>query len=83
MFLLIKNDKFIQKNFSEIEKPHKLQVTLVSFGYKYGLPLNADVILDVRFLPNPFFDPFLKPLSGNDPEVKRFFIKWNPLNKRS
>ena len=68
-------NEFIQKNFSGIEKPHKLQVTLVSFGYKYGLPLNADVILDVRFLPNPFFDPFLKPLSGNDPEVKRFFMK--------
>jgi len=68
-------NEFIQKNFSETVKPHKLQVTLVSFGYKYGLPLNAAVILDVRFLPNPFFDPFLKPLSGNDPEVSNFFIE--------
>ena len=47
-------NEFIQKNFSETVKPHKLQVTLVSFGYKYGLPLNAAVILDVRFLISSF-----------------------------
>ncbi len=47
-------------------------VSLVSFGYKYGLPTDADLVFDVRFLPNPHFVPRLRPLTGIDPKVRRY-----------
>jgi UPF0042 nucleotide-binding protein len=48
-----------------------LQVALVSFGFKHGLPLDADIVMDVRFLPNPHWDPNLRPLTGLDEPVRR------------
>jgi UPF0042 nucleotide-binding protein len=51
-----------------------LGVTLLSFGFKHGLPAEADVVLDVRFLPNPFFVPQLSALSGEDESVARFVL---------
>jgi len=50
----------------------KLAVTLVSFGFKHGLPLEFNLVFDVRFLPNPFFEPALTHLDGRDPEVAKF-----------
>jgi UPF0042 nucleotide-binding protein len=47
----------------------QLRATVLSFGYKYGLPLDADLVVDVRFLPNPHWIPELRPLTGLDPEV--------------
>lgn len=47
----------------------KLSVNVVSFGYKYGIPLEADLVFDVRFLPNPFYVPELKQKTGMDQEV--------------
>ena len=44
----------------------------MSFGYKYGVPSEADLVFDARFLPNPNFVPSLKPLTGNDPPVVRY-----------
>jgi RNase adapter protein RapZ len=52
----------------------KLGVTVVSFGYRFGIPTHADLVLDVRFLPNPFFIPELKPFPGTDPRVARFVL---------
>jgi UPF0042 nucleotide-binding protein len=52
----------------------KLGVTIVSFGFRFGLPTHADVVLDVRFLPNPFFVPELKPHPGTDPRVAGFVL---------
>ncbi|MEW5982460.1 MAG: RNase adapter RapZ [Acidobacteriota bacterium] len=49
-----------------------LQITLVSFGFKHGLPPEADLVFDVRFLPNPHFVPRLRPLTGRDDAVVRF-----------
>ena len=49
-----------------------LLITLVSFGYKYGIPVDADMIFDVRFLPNPHFVPELKPLTGADAPITEF-----------
>ncbi len=49
-----------------------LVVTLLSFGFKHGLPLDADIVFDVRFLPNPHFVPALKPKTGRDPAVVAF-----------
>ena len=51
-----------------------LSVNLVSFGFKHGLPLEADIVLDVRFLPNPFFIRELAPLTGEDEPVRRFVL---------
>jgi UPF0042 nucleotide-binding protein len=52
----------------------ELAVTLLSFGFKHGIPSEADVVLDVRFLPNPFFVPQLSALSGEDEAVVRFVM---------
>ena len=52
-----------------------LSVTLMSFGFKHGLPTEADVVLDVRFLPNPFFVPHLSALSGEDEAVAAFVLQ--------
>ena len=57
---------------SEVRKG--LLVTVASFGYKYGVPLDADLVIDVRFLPNPHYDEKLRPLTGNDPRVKEFVL---------
>ena len=52
-----------------------LSVSLVSFGYKNGIPLGVDLLFDVRFLPNPHFVPELKPLTGLDKPVREFVLK--------
>jgi RNase adapter protein RapZ len=52
----------------------KLAVEVLSFGFKYGLPQEADLVLDVRFLPNPYWDEDLSMLTGVDPEVRNFVI---------
>lgn len=49
-----------------------MNVSLVSFGFKHGAPFGADLLFDVRFLPNPHFDPALRPLSGLDAPVRSF-----------
>ena len=51
-----------------------LQVTVYSFGFKHGAPLDADLVMDVRFLPNPFYDPALRPLTGLDAPVRDFVL---------
>ena len=55
----------------------KLAVTLVSFGFKHGLPLEFNLVFDVRFLPNPYFEPTLTHLDGRDPEVAKFVLTQN------
>ena len=52
----------------------KLAVTLVSFGFKHGLPLEFNLVFDVRFLPNPYFEPSLTHMDGRDLEVARFVL---------
>jgi UPF0042 nucleotide-binding protein len=51
-----------------------LGVTVVSFGFRYGLPAHADLVLDVRFLPNPYFIPALRSHVGTEPEVRDFVL---------
>lgn len=55
-----------QENFSS------LFVTVLSFGFKYGIPSDADLVFDVRFLPNPYYEEELRDKTGNDPEVQEF-----------
>jgi UPF0042 nucleotide-binding protein len=53
----------------------RLGVTVVSFGFRFGIPSHADLVLDVRFLPNPYFVPELKPFPGTDPRVAAFVLE--------
>lgn len=50
----------------------RISLTLQSFGFKHGIPLDADMVFDVRFLPNPYYDTTLRPLTGRDEPVKKF-----------
>jgi len=49
-------------------------VTVTTFGYKYGIPLDADLVFDVRFLPNPYYVETLRALPGSSPEVREFVL---------
>lgn len=54
--------------------PQRMQIAVESFGYKHGLPLDADIVLDVRFLPNPHWEPELRPLTGHDAAVRDYVL---------
>jgi RNase adapter protein RapZ len=58
-----------------------LLVSVVSFGYRYGIPVDADLVFDVRFLPNPHFVARLRPLSGKDPHVARYIRSFPQTNE--
>lgn len=53
-----------------------MQTTVLSFGYKHGLPLDADLVVDCRFLPNPHWVEELRPKTGEDPEVRRYVMRF-------
>ena len=53
----------------------QMQIAVESFGFKHGLPLDADIVMDVRFLPNPFWDEQLRPLTGHDPAVRDYVLE--------
>lgn len=55
-----------------------IRIHMISFGFKYGVPSEADMVFDLRFLPNPYFDLKLRPLSGKDQSVKEFVLGKNP-----
>ncbi len=59
----------------EVEDERGLHVTIVSFGFKYGIPIDADMVADMRFLPNPFWVDDLRPLSGQDEPVRDYVYK--------
>ena len=52
-----------------------IYLTILSFGFKYGIPSDADLVFDVRFLPNPYYLEELRPKTGNDPEIQQFVMK--------
>jgi len=56
---------FITRRFKSPDR-HTMLISVVSFGYKYGVPVDADLIFDVRFLPNPHFVPALRKFTGRD-----------------
>ncbi|SPP64284.1 RNase adapter RapZ [Nitrospira lenta] len=64
----------LTKEFSRGPVTRRLTVTLLTFGYKFGVPYDIDLLFDVRFLKNPFFVPDLKPLPGDDPRVRAFVL---------
>ncbi len=66
----------LERIFLKEEEYQNFYLTFVSFGFKYGIPTDADLVFDVRFLPNPFYVEELKPLTGNDPEVYDYVMKF-------
>jgi UPF0042 nucleotide-binding protein len=60
--------------FGEGGDSSEVHLTLLSFGYKYGLPVDADLVVDCRFLPNPHWVPELRPHTGKDPQVRDFVL---------
>lgn len=66
----------IQQYVQEQGAGTHLTVTFLSFGYSFGVPYEADLMFDVRFLPNPYFVEELKSLRGDDPQVARYLLQW-------
>lgn len=63
------------------EKFESLIITVMSFGFKYGIPLDCDLVFDVRFLPNPYYIEELKSHSGNEDCIKNYVLKWSEANE--
>ena len=59
----------------------ELKIVVESFGFKYGIPLDADYVFDVRFLPNPHWDPILRPMTGLDAPVAEFLNSHTQVNE--
>ena len=66
---------FIYQSFRETGRAESLNISVVSFGFKYGIPFNSELVFDVRFLPNPNFVPSLSDKTGNDPTVVTYMLK--------
>lgn len=66
----------LDRIFVKNEEYNSLMITLLSFGFKYGIPADADLVFDVRFLPNPYYIDALKPKTGNDKEVRDYVMQF-------
>lgn len=65
----------LEKIFVDHQSYENLFVTILSFGFKYGIPSDADMVFDVRFLPNPYYNGQLRPLTGEDEAVRDFVMQ--------
>ncbi|OOF40158.1 RNase adaptor protein RapZ [Rodentibacter genomosp. 2] len=68
------------REFLRGDTEKELKIIVESFGFKYGIPLDADYVFDVRFLPNPHWDPELRPMTGLDEPVARFLNSHDDVN---
>lgn len=68
-------DEIVSTYLRDRKPARQLEISIVSFGYKYGIPIDADLILDVRFLPNPHYQATLRPLPGSHARVRRFVLE--------
>jgi UPF0042 nucleotide-binding protein len=64
----------LSRHFSQELSARRLTISLITFGYKFGVPYDIDLLFDVRFLRNPYFVPDLKPLTGEDPRVRSYVL---------
>jgi len=71
----------VLSSYGDEETGPGLRVRLVSFGFKYGTPTEADLVMDVRFLPNPYFVPELKPMSGLEYPVANYVLHQEPTRR--
>lgn len=67
-------------SFQQLDK-NNLSISIISFGFKYGIPLDADMVFDVRFLPNPHYVSSLKEHSGEERQVQDYILKWPVTQK--
>lgn len=67
--------KTISEQFSNQNEMHSFRIEVMSFGFKYGLPLDADLVFDVRFLPNPYYKPELRDKTGLDKDVSDYVMQ--------
>jgi len=67
--------ELIQRYYASPVAEKKLIINLTSFGYRYGLPPDADIVLDVRFLPNPYFEESLREFDGNNRDVEEYVLR--------
>lgn len=70
----------LYKIFSDSGEDRKLSIVISSFGFKYGILMDADLVFDVRFLPNPYYIPELKKISGINEETVDYVFKWPQTN---
>lgn len=71
--------RLIQNKWAEQDSSGKgMRIHVISFGFKYGVPLEADLVFDLRFLPNPYFNQQLRPLSGKDEIIQAFVLRDDP-----
>lgn len=66
----------LERIFIHDEDYKNMMITVLSFGFKYGIPADSDMVMDVRFLPNPYYDVELRPKTGNDKEIQDFVMKY-------
>ncbi len=67
----------LERIFVNDEDFKNMMITILSFGFKYGIPSDSDMVMDVRFLPNPYYDVELRPKTGNDKEIQDFVMKYS------
>lgn len=67
----------ILKIFTQGKKYKNLIITILSFGFKYGIPSDSDLVFDVRFIPNPFYITELKDKTGNEKEIQEYVMGWD------
>ena len=65
----------LEKIFLQNQEYRNLYITILSFGFKYGIPEDADLVFDVRFLPNPYYEEELRPLTGEDGLVRNYVMR--------
>lgn len=81
-YMLPKDTKEVLfKIYSEKKDFNSLMVTIVSFGFKYGIPIDADLVFDVRFAPNPYYNPEMRPFTGNDAIVRDYVLSFDVTQK--
>lgn len=73
--------RFISEKFQDTQDPAKIVVYVNSFGFRYGVPADSDLVFDVRFLPNPNYIPEFKPLTGRHPSVARYIRSFPQTNE--
>ena len=71
----------LRRAFSELTDQQLMEVSVFSFGFKHGMPVEADLMIDVRFLPNPFYDPVMRTLTGKD-QLVADFVLGNPTTEK-
>lgn len=77
-YLLPKDTRgVLYKIYCEDEAFDSMMITIVSFGFKYGIPIDADLVFDVRFAPNPYYIPEMRPCTGNDQVVRDYVMQFD------